>query len=681
MRMGFLFRTRQEVTNHACCAMVMAFVMLATGCPASEPAADDDLLNLNLEQLMSIPVYTAAKRAQDTSEAPSSVTIVTAQEVRAYGWRTLADLLQSVPGFYAINPRTYGFAGVRGFNRPGDFGGRLLLLVNGHRLNDPLYDTAAVVEDFILDLDLVDHVEVVRGPGSALYGNNAFFAVINVITKQAGDFDGFEARGELGSLGTRRGRLTWGHRAEGGSELLVSASAFRSEGQNPLHVQEFIDTGAGDGLLRDGDDQTGRRLMASLRRGGLVLEGFYAGRTKNGPPAWGMPADVPRRTFDARSFLEGRYERALSASTDINARLYYDRYSYWGNYPYDIAAEGQPRDLLVNRDESLAESVGGELQFNWRPSPKHTAVLGAEYRDDFRQSMRNYDLSTPPFNWLDINPQTHVTGFYVQDEYRPAAHLGLTAGVRLDHYDSFGDVANPRLACVLGADDVTTLKLLYGRAFRAPNAYEFYYEDGGLSSRINPDLKPEKITTYEVVAERRLGPDWRASVSGFANEVTNLIGELQDPESAGGLYYPANLDRVRATGFELQAEGQPSAEVFARASFTYTHAEDEATDTALVNSPKYLGKLNLSTPLVGRWLLAGLELQYVSARTTTGGQVLPDLWLANATVYARRWRDVAALSVSIHNLFDVDYRDPAIGALDAIEQDGRTALATLRVVF
>ena len=113
------------------------------------------------------------------------MTVITAQDIRAYGWRTLGDLLRSAPGFYVTYPRSYGFVGVRGFGRPGDFGGRILLLLNGHRMNDPLYDTAAVMNDFILDMDLIDRVEIVRGPGSALYGNNAFFAVVNVITKRA----------------------------------------------------------------------------------------------------------------------------------------------------------------------------------------------------------------------------------------------------------------------------------------------------------------------------------------------------------------------------------------------------------------------------------------------------------------------------------------------------------------
>lgn len=678
---GLIFATMFILSAWMVCGTATAADVAEAGDSRAEPPTDDELLGLSLEQLMSIPVYSAAKRDQDASDAPSSVTVITAGEVRAYGWRTLADLLQSVPGFYTINPRTYGFAGVRGFNRPGDFGGRLLLLVNGHRLNDPLYDTAAVTEDFILDLDLIDRVEIVRGPGSALYGNNAFFAVINVLTKHGGDFDGFEAAGEAGSLDSWRGRLTWGRRNDAGVESLVSASGFGNRGQDRLRISEFVETGQGDGILPDGDDQSSRRLLASHRRGDVTIEALYAERTKHGPPAWGMPADVPRRTFDARAFAEARYEHALSATRGLAARLYYDWYKYRGDYPYDIAAEGQPRDLLVNRDDALAESVGGEFQFDWKPGRRHAAVVGAEFRYDFHQEMRNADLSTPPYSYLDIDPETRVSGFYLQDEYRPSERIGVTAGVRYDHYDSFGDAVNPRLACVVDLDAATTLKLLYGRAFRAPNAYEFYYEDGGLSARINPDLEPEEVTTYEVVAERRLGGAWRASVAGFANDVTNLIGELQDPESAGGLYYPANLDRVEARGFELQMEGEPAAQVFVRASLTYTDAEDDATDAHLANSPSYLGKLNASAPLAAAWLLAGLEVQYASERTTAGGVLLDELWLVNATLHTRRWRNIASVSIDVHNLFAVDYRDPGVGALEAIEQDGRTARFVVRAAF
>ena len=665
----------------------LALVLAAGALPARATVAaagavateTDDVFGLNLEQLMAVPVYAAAKHEQDVSQAPSSVTVITAPEVRAYGWRTLADLLRSVPGFYAMYPHTYGFAGVRGFGRPGDFGGRILLLINGHRLNDPLYDTAAIVEDFILDLDLIERVEIVRGPGSALYGNNAFFAVINVLVREAGDVDGGEVAAQAGTLAAWRGRLSWGRVWEDDSSLLLSASAVRRRGYDPLYLAEFAETGASDGQLFAGDDEDAHRLLVSHRRGDLTVEGFWVERGRHAQPAWGMPADVPRQTYDARGFAEARWERALSPTTTLKARLYYDWYRYWAKFPYDVAAEGEPRDLLVNHDESLAESAGGEAQADWRPAGRHALTAGLEYRYDFHQSMRNYDDTDPPTFWLDVDPETRVVGLYAQDEYRPADRLALTAGLRYDHYSSFGEALNPRLACVWNAAAATTLKFLYGRAFRAPNAYEFYYEDGGVSSKVNPDLEPEEITTYEIVGERRFGPDWRVSVAGFANDVTNLISEVTDP--ADGLVYSDNLDRAEARGLEFQVECQLPAAALARASFTWTRAEDDATGELLANSPEYLGKLNVMAPLVHDRVQGAFEGQYLGERTTWGARRLDDVWLFNATVHTQSRRDQFSLALSVYNLFDTAWTDAGAGALDTIGQDGRTALVTVRARF
>jgi iron complex outermembrane receptor protein len=143
----------------------------------------------------------ASKREQDLTAAPSAVTIITSQDITQYGYRTLADVLNSVRGIYATNSRSYSFLGVRGFNRPGDYGGRNLILLDGQRLNEPIFDTAAFGQDFALDADLIDRVEIVRGPGSTLYGSNAFFSVVNVITKRGRDYNHSEASASGGRSG------------------------------------------------------------------------------------------------------------------------------------------------------------------------------------------------------------------------------------------------------------------------------------------------------------------------------------------------------------------------------------------------------------------------------------------------------------------------------------------------
>src|SRR6266404_6214709 len=180
---------------------------------------------------MEIPVVEAAsKYKQKITEAPSSVTILTSEEVKRYGHRTLADVLQSVPGLYITYDRNYSFLGVRGFNL-GDNNNRVLLLVDGHRLNNSLSDSAYLGTEFILDVDLIDRVEIIRGPGSSLYGNNAFFGVINVITRKGGDMTGHgaEASGEYASYDTYKGRVTYGNKFKSGLEMLFSGSIYESE--------------------------------------------------------------------------------------------------------------------------------------------------------------------------------------------------------------------------------------------------------------------------------------------------------------------------------------------------------------------------------------------------------------------------------------------------------------------
>lgn len=183
-------------------------------------------------------MHSASKFVQKTTEAPTSVSIVTAADIKRYGYRTLADIQGSVRGLIVTYDRNYQYVGVRDFNRPGDYNSRILLLVDGYRINDTLYDTATIGTEFFLDVDLIDRVEVVRGPGSSIYGSNAFFGVVNVITKRGKDFSGAEVSGEVASFGTGKVRMTYGRQHENGIETLVSVSYSGSKGQD-LFYPEF----------------------------------------------------------------------------------------------------------------------------------------------------------------------------------------------------------------------------------------------------------------------------------------------------------------------------------------------------------------------------------------------------------------------------------------------------------
>ena len=213
-------------------ALTVGFSSLARAQdPAPSPQPPSELSNLTLEQLAELPidsVYGASSYNQKVTEAPSSITIVTSNQIQRYGYRTLADILRSVRGFYVTNDRNYSFLGVRGFSRPGDYNARVLLLVDGHRLNDNIFGGALIGTEFPLDVELIERVEIIRGPSSSLYGTSAFFAVINVITKpRRRRRTAWKRTGSFGSFDTRKGRLTYGRRSDRGVEMLVSASTLR----------------------------------------------------------------------------------------------------------------------------------------------------------------------------------------------------------------------------------------------------------------------------------------------------------------------------------------------------------------------------------------------------------------------------------------------------------------------
>ena len=210
---------------------VIAIFTLTATAVAEEKTKD--LSDASLEELSNIQVYSASKHMQSASEAPASVTVVSSDEIQKFGYRNLADILRSVPGFYVTYDRDYTFVGVRGFGRLGDWNSRILVLIDGHRINNNVLGQAMLGNEFLVDVDMIDRVEIVCGPSSSLYGANAFFAVINVITRTAKQVKDWELSFQTGSFGTYEGRATYGHQFHG-LGVLLSGTFYNSAGPDSI---------------------------------------------------------------------------------------------------------------------------------------------------------------------------------------------------------------------------------------------------------------------------------------------------------------------------------------------------------------------------------------------------------------------------------------------------------------
>jgi outer membrane receptor for ferrienterochelin and colicins len=660
-------------------AVFLLSALLISTSPASAETVESpvsDLKKLSIEQLMEIEVetvYGASRYEQKISEAPSSVTVITAAEIRKFGYRTLADLLRSVRGFYVTNDRNYSYIGVRGFGRPGDYNSRILVQVDGHRINDNVYDEALLGEDFVLDIDLIERVEIIRGPSSSLYGSSAFFAVINIITRRGSDFNGFESSAAAGSLDTYKGRVSYGNRFSNGLEIVASGSGLDSDGKDHLFYREYDAPETNNGVTDHIDYEHAYNFFTRFSFRDLTLESAYVSREK-GIPTGAFDTDFNdsrNRSVDEHGYVDLRYDKEFADGLGIVARIFYDLTKYKGNYI---------SDGIDNVDTDRGEWWGTELMGKKSFLGKHTLIMGAEYQDNIHQDQKNHD-EQPYALYLDDRRSGYKWGLYSQLELALHRKLTLNLGVRWDYFDTFGSSTNPRLALIYKPFDKSVLKFMYGEAFRAPNAYELFYSDSGLSAKASNDLKPETIRTYEIVYEQQLFNHLHGTVSAFYYDTKNLITLTTDPGDVLLVY--KNVDKTETIGVEVELRGKWENGLEARASYSYQDSENKSTGETLTNSPMHLAKANVIIPIIRERLFAAVETQYTGTRKTLKGNDADDFMVTNLTIFGQSLVKGLDLSATIYNIFDKSYGDPGSEEhrQDIIKQDGRAFRVKLTYKF
>lgn len=650
------FRRRQAV----CAGLLLGWSALGRA-----QGQDGRLTDLSLDQLMALKVTSASLHDQSLADAPASITVITAEEIRKFGYRTLAEALSWVRGFYATSDYSYDAIGIRGFSLPG-YEMRYIVLINGHNMAENVAETTFVGNDFPLDLDLVDKIEVVRGPSSALYGSNAMLATINVITKRPRDVHGTAIRMETGSLGERKVEATRAVPLGQRANLLVSASVFNNAGAHELYVREYDTAQNNFGRAIGMDGEKGYHVFADLTWGNWEALAVAGDRIKVQPVSWGGTIfnDRGTRVEDSRGFFELSYSRDLPGDRTLTWRTSYDAYRYRGiyHYEYDSAVEDY-------RERDYGDWMASKFTYR-RPDLKTGHLtLGGEVRIDLRALQNALDVQPERYQYLWVNQLDRYAAVFAQQEWEFGRHWEVNLGLRFDRSWLKGNSVSPRVAVVYKPSAMTDLKLMYGRGFRRPSTYDMFYSDGTTEVG-NPFLRPETTDTYEFDIEHTFPKRLRVSASAYHYQVSELVEQIFTPD---GLIQCVNADRVRTAGASLELFLPLPAGIDLVSSLELQRSVF-GSGAALTNSPGQVGKLRLSAPLWRNRLTLSAGIQALGQRSTYAGATLPWVILPEVVVSTKPFAAGWQLSAGIKNLSNSFYRDPTglTPIVDSMVRSGRT---------
>jgi outer membrane receptor for ferrienterochelin and colicins len=625
-------------------ALGIFLILAATGSVYAQLAPDADALSV--EDLLSAKVYSASKYEQKAVEAPSYISVITSDDIRKWGYRTIQEALESVSGFYVKNHLSYSTLGVRGFAPTGDANGRILFMVNGHTINNNIDDSAPIGDDFPIDMDLVDRIEIVRGPSSSLYGADAFMGVVNVITR-TGKSKGEVISGEAGSLGTYKETAIYGL-DHAGTQAMLSATYWDTSAPGRL---DSLEDPIGSSSARNQN----RRAMLLVSSHGFTLQSVASSAVDKVPtsPQWcGGCHQTDTHSSSFIGYTDLQYEHRVWKNTLFNARTYYDYYqSNTSSNDLRNLSDGcnyKCHGPLVDYDSSHGNRAGAEMKLTRMFLDKHRLTIGAEYRDNLHQAQEdNIVASLYPSKsktFVNYDRTSAIWGIYGEGEFHLLPKVILNVSVRNDRYNYlFGNTTSPRGTLIYNARRSTTLKLLYGTAYRPPSFSELYYE--GMASVSAPHLQPESIHSYEGDLEQRLGKRITLSAAGFYNDIGSYIID-QTVETTQKIDQTTfSNSKASAKGGELELKGRLASNIDGRLSYTYQDARNESTGASLPDAPRHLVKLDLAAPFLHEALTPAIEAEYMSRSATVWPAVTysaPPV-LVNISLSSRQfWRGFSA---------------------------------------
>lgn len=701
-------------------ALIAAASLFAIPGQAEQLAAvEEDLMLLYGDEEI-INIATGTKKPVHL--APSVASVITAKQISTMGARTLDEVLETVPGLHVSKStiRNANIFSIRGIHT--DWNPQVLLLVNGLPFNDLVTGTRPPL--FRFPVENIARIEVVRGPGAAIFGADAFAGVINVITKDGAEIDGNVLGARGGSFDTRDVWAQSGHSLKDWDVALsveyISAGGDRdrvvnSDFQTTLDDVFGTDASLAPGPLESGYELLNTSLSISNERWRIWFNSWNLSDAGVGPGASQALDPVGYQDSDQYSLVLDYRNGEVATDWELSTRLSYRLLDQQSTYrilpPGTSVPLGSDGNLCITPGcvavgtatftEGLWGNPGGkqkELAFElaalyegWQEHRLRLAV-GAD-RDELETwETKNFGpettaegISGPVVIDGTLTDVTGTKGIFLSDRARKVRYLSLqdewnfgrdwelTAGIRYDHYTDFGDTTNPRLALVWATDYNLTTKLLYGRAFRAPSMLELFTENNPISIG-NPNLKPETIDILELVFDYRPAYDLETVFTAYTYQADDLIeyvnGTAQNSRAQNG------------HGLEFEATWRVTKNLNVRGNFALQYSEDADSGAVIANAPRRQLFVATDWRMTEKWSLYG-QANWVADRARPPSDSRPaiddyttvDLFLRHQPDN-RHWQ----FGLSAKNVFDEDAREPSDGTIPGdYPLEGRSVF--LEVVF
>jgi outer membrane receptor protein involved in Fe transport len=663
--------------------------------------AANQQLSIDLELFASDSVEAASRLEEPVELAPASVSLISSQELRAMRYPNVAEALRGTRGVFISDDRGYQALGFRGFGRLGSYGNRVLVTLDGAPLNDDWVWSSFVGFDLRTDLEDIDHIEVVRGPGSVLYGTSAFSGVVNLVTRSDDAPSGSELGMSVAADGVARARARVTHRFGNDAGFWASVGAGRSTGRD-FFFSEYVLDGPPQvaGYSRGVDHARFATFTGRAHYHALSLSWSLHHHDKQLPTGQfeTLLGDGRTHQADTRGFLEARLELPLASWVTSLTRVHGNAYAYRG----DFARAPSDGGLETNAYDSLW--AGAEQRFVISPSEAFSLSVGGE--GQLHPEVHQQAATETDGTYLDDDQDFALAALYGSLDVRPIPELKVSAGGRLDYYSTFGSSFNPRVALIVQPYDGGNLKVVAAKAFKAPSTYELSY--AFIGQLINPDLTPENIYSVELEYSQRLGHNVVATAAVYSNYISDLISLEDAAPSADGtenVQFQNRNTPVGTLGGELEVRRDWKEGWMLGASYSYQQSRylaGEGIDALLrferspdfrevPNSPLHLASLKGAVPIMARALTLMNRVTVEGQRydtndaadsstvqTRTEASLLWDIVLSGQE---ERWG--LDYSVGVYNAFDARSRIPVSDEFRqrSIPILGRSFLAAAGVTF